>query len=78
MHKTGYVWKSEFARRHREEGRVKGLRGALLAFLDGRGIVLSEAQRALVQACSAPDQLERWVRIAATAASAEDVFGDTR
>ena len=82
MQKTGYVWQSEFARRHRAEGHAEGsadaLRGALLKVLDRRGIVLSQPQHALVQACSEPDQLEQWVEIAATATTAEEVFGDTR
>lgn len=58
----------------REEGR-QGLRNALQAILNARGIPLSAAEAARVASCRDLGTLERWIERAATVRSAADVFG---
>ncbi len=43
-------------------GVIKGRREALLMAIEARGLALSEAQRATVEACTDGPQLERWLR----------------
>jgi len=90
MQKTRYVWKSEFALRHqatgearglrkglrkgRQEGRDEGARKILLAIVDRRQLVLSRAQRALVNDCRDFARLERWSVRAVTAVTTADIF----
>jgi hypothetical protein len=45
----------------------------VLTVLDARGIAVSHAVRDQILACTDLDQLDIWLRRAATAASAEDV-----
>lgn len=70
--------KSEFAQRHEALGEARGeARGevrALLAVLEARGIELTEQERARIQQSTDLDELDRWVRRAATAASAHELF----
>jgi hypothetical protein len=77
---TNYEYKSDFAKKYvaqgRSEGRVDAARSLLLAILEERNLGPSERTRALVEATSAPELLERWVRAAATATREEDVFAD--
>ena len=56
------------------EGELQGKRGALLTLLDARGLAVSAAQRATVEACTDPAQLDQWVRRAATAGSTSEVL----
>jgi hypothetical protein len=64
-------YQSEFVRRHvsqgRVEGRVEGEANALLAVLDARGIEVPPEARARITGCTDVDQLEAWLRRAATA-----------
>jgi hypothetical protein len=70
MQKSGYVWKSDFARRHRSDG----LRDGLLAVIESRGLVLSDAQLATIRACTDPELFQRWLRRAATATGADAIL----
>ncbi|MEU9867516.1 hypothetical protein AB0C87_06665 [Actinomadura sp. NPDC048021] len=65
-----YEWQSEFALTHRAEGEVK----ALLLMLEARGLDVSAGVRAQVEGCSDSEQIERWIRRAVSADSAEDLF----
>ena len=55
------------------ETKAKG--AAVLAVLEARGLALSPEQRARVEACTDPALLDRWLRAAATAPEASEVFG---
>ncbi|MFJ9366421.1 hypothetical protein ACIRRA_18670 [Nocardia sp. NPDC101769] len=78
-----YEYKSEFARRYfrrgkaegEVEGEAKGEAKALLAVLRSRGITVDESIVASVGACTDIEQLDIWLDRAATAGSAEQVFG---
>ncbi|CCK59084.1 Conserved protein of unknown function [Mycobacterium canettii CIPT 140070017] len=75
---TDYEWQSEFYRKRatlgRAEGRAEGEANAVLAVLDARGIEISEPVRARVTGCTDLDQLDTWIRRAATATTVDDLF----
>lgn len=78
----GYEYKSDFIgrpyREGREEGKQEGLvegqAGTLLKFLAARGITVSAETRERITSCTDQDQLDNWIRRAATAESADDLF----
>jgi hypothetical protein len=74
-----YEFQSEFAKKHRAEGRTEGraegTAHALLTLLEVRGLAMTAEQRAAVSACTDPERLDAWIRRAATAATAAEVFG---
>lgn len=65
-----YEYQSDFAKTHQALGRAE----AVLAFLDARGFVVSETDKARVLACSDGPTLDRWIRNAATISSVEALF----
>lgn len=77
-----YEYQSDFARRYFSQGEAKGeakgeARGevkAVLAVLDARGIDVPDDVRIRITECADLDQLDTWVRRAATATSAGDLF----
>ncbi|MBK6692811.1 MAG: hypothetical protein IPG50_11460 [Myxococcales bacterium] len=71
-----YEFKSEFAKKHRAEGRQEGRVGALLAILEARGLSVSEAEQEAIAACTDATLLTRWIRKAATAATVAEVFAE--
>lgn len=60
----------------RAEGRVEGVAGAILKFLDARGVSVSSAQREEILRCQDADRLDRWLRRAAVASSAGEVTSE--
>ena len=75
---TTYEFKSEFARKHvnqgRAEGRAEGRALAVIDVLEARDIKVSAEDRARITACQDIEQLTAWVRRATTVASAEELF----
>jgi hypothetical protein len=71
-------YRSPFIDSWEEKGRAKGRVEAkaedLLEALDVRGIQVTTAQRAKVEASTDLGQLDRWFRTALTASSADEVF----
>lgn len=79
-------YRSDFARRWfsegeaegkaegKAEGRAEGEARALLALLEARSIPVPDDVRGEVMACTDPDQLDAWIRRAATADRIEDVL----
>jgi hypothetical protein len=57
-----------------EEGRVEEAANALFTVLAARGIAVVDQTRALITACTDPDQLKKWTARAATAATLDEVF----
>lgn len=57
------------------EGKAEGEAHAVLTILRTRGVELTHAQRELITGCTDLDQLETWLRHAATADSAHELFG---
>jgi hypothetical protein len=78
----GYEYQSDFARRYMAEGKAQGLAAglavgkvsALLAILDARAVDVPRDVRERIEACTDLDQLDTWVRRAATAARVEELF----
>lgn len=56
------------------EGEIKGKRDALVRLLSRTGIVLPEADRARLQACTDTATLDRWIDNVFGAKTAADVF----
>jgi hypothetical protein len=75
-----YEYKSDFARRYyhqgQTEGRAEGRAEALLAILNARGITVPDDARTRISGCTDFDQLDTWVRRAATATTIHDLFVD--
>jgi hypothetical protein len=71
---------SPFARKHYgkglAEGEAKGEAKAVLTFLEASGIVVSDAARDRITACTDLVQLEEWVRRSVTATSTDDLFSE--
>jgi Uma2 family endonuclease len=67
--------RQEGLRDGRQEGGREALRQALLAILEGRGWALSEPQRRLIEGCSDPAQLTRWLGETGAASSAHALLG---
>jgi Uma2 family endonuclease len=65
-----------------EEGRARGLeegaRCGLLAVLHARGLPITAAEQARIEACRDLDALTRWTARAVHAASVDEVLGDDR
>jgi hypothetical protein len=90
MASGNYDFQSDFARKYlargreegrekgreegREEGEVAGQAKALLAVLESRGLPISKKARTHILACTDIEQLDAWVRRAASVASVEELF----
>src|SRR5215470_5613998 len=82
MTTTTHRFQSDFARRYYDAGEAKGMaegeaRGearAVLAFLDARGIEVPDPVREDITGCTDLDQLDTWIRRAATADKVQDLF----
>lgn len=74
-----YEYQGRIARKYvaqgREEGREEGLVGGILTVLEARHLTVSALQRARIAECADIDQLTAWLRRAATAADADEIFG---
>jgi len=71
-----YEVKSEFLRRYYTEGRAEGEVRALLAILNARGISVPDDAHTRITECTDLDQLDTWLRRAATASTIQDVLVD--
>ena len=73
MDLTGYKFKSETFRRQIAEAEAKGGARAVLTVLETRNVVVSDAVRTKILACTDSTVLERWLQRALNVTSAEDV-----
>ncbi|MBV9313365.1 MAG: hypothetical protein JO100_06355 [Pseudonocardia sp.] len=81
-----YEYQSEFVRKYiiqgraegkaegKAEGRAEGKAEGVLTFLDARGIGVPEDARTRITSCYDLDQLDIWIRRAATADTINDLF----
>lgn len=78
MNVATYEYQSDFARRYffqgKAEGRAEGEAQGVLAVLAARGVEVPEDARQRITECADLDQLETWLRRAATADSINDLF----
>ncbi|NRQ37904.1 hypothetical protein HII36_39655 [Nonomuraea sp. NN258] len=65
---------SPFARKHYGKGVVKGEAGALMAVLEARNLAVGPEVQARISSCKDAQQLDKWVRRAATAHSIDEIF----
>jgi hypothetical protein len=71
---TTWEYQSPFARKYYGEGKAEGEAAGILTVLHARGIDVPDAVRERVQSCDDIEQLETWLRRAATAQTIGDVF----
>lgn len=69
-----YEYKSDFARRYFSQGKTEGEAQALLTLLAARGIQVPDDARERITGCTDLDQLDTWIRRAASADSVSDLF----
>jgi hypothetical protein len=69
-----YEYQSDLVRRFILQGRAEGESLSVLAVLEARGIPVPDEVRARITECTDSDQLNAWVRRAATADSVDDLF----
>ncbi|WP_320773775.1 hypothetical protein [Streptomyces sp. CRN 30] len=67
---------SPLAEELRHEGRAQGRAAALLVVLEQRSLSVSDDIRKHISSCAHPATLDRWLRRAVTAPTAEDIFTD--
>jgi hypothetical protein len=60
----------------RAEGRTEGVAKSILSVLEARGVAISPSRRQEILACSDLDRLDRWLRRAAFASSADEVSSE--
>jgi hypothetical protein len=70
----GYQFQSETIRNSIEKGRAAEKAADVLEVLDARGLAVTSEQRDRVLACTDIETLKRWLRAAATVASASELF----
>jgi hypothetical protein len=56
------------------EGQAQRAASSIFTVLEARGLPISDAGRQRIEACTDLEQLERWLVLAATAASADALF----
>ncbi|MPZ25398.1 MAG: hypothetical protein GEV12_02845 [Micromonosporaceae bacterium] len=69
-----YEYKSDYARRYFSQGEARGEAKALLTLLAARDIPVNDDARTRITECTDLDQLDTWVRHAATATTINDLF----
>ena len=71
---SDHLFVDEELRRAKAEGTVEGMRDGVFVLLHAGRLAVTLEQRARILACADRDQLDRWLRAAATAASADALF----
>jgi hypothetical protein len=74
MTTRAHEYQNEFVRRFVSRGQREGEAKAILEVLHARGIGVPDDARTRIAECRDLDQLTRWIRCAATANSADDLF----
>jgi hypothetical protein len=78
MASGNFDFQSDFARKYltrgREEGEAAGQAKALLAVLESRGMRISQKARTRILACTDIEQIDAWLRKAASVASVDELF----
>ncbi|MFD0898784.1 hypothetical protein [Actinomadura sediminis] len=74
MQANDYELQSDFARRYEAKGEAKGEIKALLLVLEARKVCVSKEARGRIVECGDREQLEEWLRRAATVTSVEELF----
>ncbi|WP_394821639.1 hypothetical protein [Pendulispora albinea] len=80
-----FEYQSDFALKHRGEGRIEGRTEGIaegrmhdvLTVLEVRGLPIPDTARARILACTDLDVLNRWIRQAVTATSVDELLRDS-
>lgn len=75
MTTTTHRYRSEFARRFFDQGEACGEAVSVLKILEARGVQVPDEMRATIAECTDSEQLDRWIRQAATADKIQDLDG---
>jgi hypothetical protein len=67
-------YQSDFAKRYFGQGEAQGKAQAVLAFLEARGLKISDEARDRISSCTDLDQLDAWVRHAVTVDKVDELF----
>jgi len=67
-------WEQKVKTQGKIEGNLEGLARALLAVLEGRGLVVTASQRKQMVACTHTAQLDVWLHAAGTASSVKELL----
>jgi hypothetical protein len=67
-------WLLERKQELSEQGRTEGQHDSLLLMLEGRGLHPSDEQRAVIESCSDPERLQRWLRSAGRVGSVAELL----
>lgn len=76
MHPQGVRFFDESQQQSFDKGRASEKRADVLAVLEAREKSVTDAQRARIEACGDMAQLDRWLRLAATVTTADELFAD--
>jgi hypothetical protein len=74
MHPQGAQFFDESLQQSYERGRAQGRAADVVAFLEARGLAISDGQRERILKTADLETLDRWVRRAATIVSTDDLF----
>jgi hypothetical protein len=74
MRSGNYEYQSELVRELVGKGRLFGERAAIFQVLEARGLKVDDSARQRIEACTELEQLKRWLRVAATAQSVQELF----
>ena len=81
MASVNHEYQSDFARKYfsegRDEGKIEGKAEALFKILARRGIAVSDEQRARILVCRDLPTLDRWLDLAFSVASAQEMLGSS-
>jgi hypothetical protein len=69
-------YRKTFVEEIHDRGKAEGKAGSVLSVLNARGLASSQEQRQRVMSCTDADQLDRWLKRACTATTADEVFPD--
>lgn len=69
-----FPYQSEFTEKLKAEGEAIGRSGDIVIILEARGLPVSDEARERITHCTDLDTLDRWIRRAVTATSAEELF----
>ena len=69
-------YRSDFARRHYGQGQTDARADSIIVVLDARGIEVPKDVRERITSRTELDQLETWIRRAATVSTAQGLFSE--
>ncbi|RRS01644.1 hypothetical protein [Glycomyces terrestris] len=75
MEQDTYPYQSELLAEREARGRAEGEANALLIIIESRGLSLSDDERRRIETCQDLNELNSWLKLAATAPSVKAIIG---